>query len=194
MNKKAILWPVLISIIIHMTLLGVAGMINLNDYAKPLDVLSVSISDPESDDKQEPVKKNKENKKDEAKTKSVQPRKEKGDAMKDNGWREDTVDLGSLDVKYVPYLTKVKNRILRIWIYPQKAYENIEEGNVVVKMSIDANGTLAGVVLLSSSGSQNLDQGALRVVQDAAPYEPLPVNYDLSRLHIIASFNYKITD
>ncbi|HOU49867.1 MAG TPA: energy transducer TonB [Smithella sp.] len=194
MDKRAILWPVLISVIIHMTLLGVAGMINLNDYAKPLDVLSVSISDPESDDKPEPVKKNKEVKKDEAQTKSDQSRKEKGDAVKDHGWREDTVDLGTLDVKYVPYLTKVKNRILRIWVYPQKAYENIEEGNVVVKMSIDANGTLAGVTLLSSSGSQNLDQGALRVVQDAAPYEPLPANYDLSRLHIIASFNYKITD
>jgi TonB family protein len=192
MDKKAILWPVFISVIVHMTLLGVAGMINLNDHAKPLDVLSVSISDPVPEDKQEPVPKNK---KDEAKTKSVQPQKEKGvAAVKDKNWREDTVDLGSLDVKYVPYLTKVKNRILRIWIYPQKAYENIEEGNVVVKMSIDADGKLAGIVLLSSSGSQNLDQGALRVVQDAAPYEPLPSNYGLARLHIIASFNYKITD
>ena len=192
MDKKVILWPVFISVIVHVTLLGVAGIINLNDYAKPLDVLSVSISDPVPEDKQEPVQKNK---KDEAKTKSVQPQREKVDAaVKDKDWREDTVDLGSVDVKYVPYLTKVKNRILRIWIYPQKAYENIEEGNVVVKMSIDADGTLAGIVLLSSSGSQNLDQGALRVVQDAAPYEPLPSNYDLARLHIIASFNYKITD
>jgi len=194
MNKKAILLPVLISIIIHMTLLGVAGMINLNDYAKPLDVLSVSISDPESEDAPEPAKAKKEDKKEDVKTKPDQPRKEKSNVGKDQGWREDTIDLGSLDAKYVSYLTRVKNRILRIWIYPQKAYENIEEGNVVVKMSIDANGSLAGVALLSSSGSQNLDQGALRVVQDAAPYEPLPANYDLSRLHIIASFNYKITD
>ena len=190
MGRKAILWPVIISIVIHMTLLGVAGMIDLRDYVKPVDVLSVSISDPEPEEKPEPVKENKE----EEKIKSVQTKKEKGTVVHDNGWREDTVDLGSIDVKYVNYLAKVKNKILRIWKYPSKAYENIEEGNVVVKMSIDAKGSLAGVTLLSSSGSQDLDHGALSVVQEAAPYEPLPANYNLSRLHIIASFSYKITD
>lgn len=46
MDKKAILWPVIISIIIHMTLLAIAGMIDLRDKHIPIDVLSVSIKDP----------------------------------------------------------------------------------------------------------------------------------------------------
>jgi len=193
MDRKAILWPVIVSIVIHMTLLGIAGMIDMRDNVRPVEVLSVSISDPEPEIKPEPVKESQE-KKEEEKTKSVQTKKEKGSVIHDQDWREDTVDLGSLDVKYVNYLAKVKNRILRIWKYPQKAFDNMEEGNVVVKMSIDANGKLAGVTLLSSSGSQDLDQGALSVVQEAAPYEPLPASYNLSRLHVIASFSYKITD
>ncbi|OQC55293.1 MAG: Gram-negative bacterial tonB protein [Deltaproteobacteria bacterium ADurb.Bin022] len=61
-------------------------------------------------------------------------------------------------------------------------------------MSIDADGRLAAATLVSSSGSADLDNGALGVVQEAAPYEPLPEIYNLSRLHIIASFNYKIMD
>ena len=128
------------------------------------------------------------------KTKPVSARQEKRTAGDDHGWREDTVDLGSLEVKYVNYLAKIKKRILRIWKYPQKAYDNLEEGNVVVKMSIDASGRLTDVTLVSSSGSPDLDHGALTVVQEAAPYEPLPAQYNLSRLHIIASFSYKITD
>ena len=61
-------------------------------------------------------------------------------------------------------------------------------------MSIDADGRLAGAALISSSGYAELDEGAISVVQTAAPFEPLPGNYDLSRLNIVASFHYKITD
>jgi protein TonB len=193
MDKKTILWPVVISVVIHMTVLGLAGMIDLRDHVNPIDVLSVNISSPEPEQEKEPAKENPEETKKE-KTKPVSARQEKRTAGDDHGWREDTVDLGSLEVKYVNYLAKIKKRILRIWKYPQKAYDNLEEGNVVVKMSIDASGRLTDVTLVSSSGSPDLDHGALTVVQEAAPYEPLPAQYNLSRLHIIASFSYKITD
>jgi protein TonB len=188
-SKKAILWPVIISIIIHVTLLAVTGMIDLRDNIKPVEIFSVSIEEPEPEatpaPKKEKITKNE--------TKSVRTQKEKGVSVNDD-WREETVDLGSLDIKYVTYLTKIKNKILQIWQYPQKAYENNEEGNVIIKMSIDADGRLAGAALISSSGYAELDDGALSVVQTAAPFEPLPGIYDLSRLNIVASFHYKITD
>ena len=47
MDKKAVLWPVIISVVIHMTLLAVAGMVDFNDNIKPVNVLSVSIQEPE---------------------------------------------------------------------------------------------------------------------------------------------------
>jgi protein TonB len=189
-SKKAILWPVIISIIIHVTLLAVTGMIDLRDNVKPVEIFSVNIKEPEPEATPAP-KKEKITKKE---TKSVRTQKEKGVSVNDDDWREETVDLGSRDIKYVTYLAKIKNKILQIWQYPQKAYENNEEGNVIVKMSIDADGRLAGAALISSSGYAELDDGALSVVQTAAPFEPLPGIYDLSRLNIIASFHYKITD
>ncbi len=190
MDKKAVLWPVIISVVIHMTLLAVAGMINMSDKIKPVDVLSVSIQDPQPEEKPPLPRNNSLNQKESPAT----PQGKQGGNVRDDSWREDTIDLGSLNVKYVHYLTRVKNKILRIWKYPQRSFEKNEEGDVVVKMSIDADGSLAGAMLLSSSGSEDLDNGALSVVRDAAPYEPLPVSYKLSRLHIIASFNYKIMD
>jgi len=189
-SKKAILWPVIISIIIHVTLLAVTGMIDLRDNIKPVEIFSVSIKEPEPEATPAP-KKEKITKKE---TKSVRTQKEKGVSVNDDDWREETVDLGSRDIKYVTYLARIKNKILQIWQYPQKAYENNEEGNVIVKMSIDADGRLAGAALISSSGYAELDDGALSVVQTAAPFEPLPGIYDLSRLNIVASFQYKITD
>ena len=189
-SKKAIFWPVIISIFIHMTLLAVTGMIDLRDNIRPVEILSVNIEKPEPEATPAP-KKEKITKK---KTKSVLTQKEKGVSVNDDDWREETVDLGSTDIKYVTYLAKIKNKILQIWKYPQKAYEKNEEGNVIVRMSIDADGSLARATLMSSSGYAELDDGALSVVRIAAPFEPLPAIYSLSRLNIVASFQYKIMD
>jgi len=191
MDKKALLWPVIISVFIHVTLLAVTGTIDLREHVDPLDVLSVSIKEIEPELKEKPAPQ-KENKIKE-KTKAVKTQKEKGIKV-DDDWREDTVDLGSSDIKYVTYLAKIKEKIIRIWKYPPKAYEKNEEGNVVIKISIDADGRLSGATITTSSGSTDLDYGSLSVVTAAAPFEPLPEVYNLSRLHIVASFNYKIMD
>lgn len=188
--KKAIIWPVAASIFIHVTLLAVSGMIDLRNSIKPVDMFSVSIKEPEPENIASPEKETKINQKQKA---NPLP-KEKGYKSSEDGWREETIDLGSMDVKYVSYLAKIKNKILKVWKYPDKSYERNEEGNVVVKMSIDADGSLSDVSLIASSGFVELDHGALDVVQSAAPYEPLPKIYNLSRLHIMASFYYKIME
>jgi periplasmic protein TonB len=189
-SKKAIFWPVIISIFIHVTLLAVTGVIDLRDNIKPVEIFSVSLNEPEQEEKPAPAKeiKTKEN------TKPVQTQKEKGISVNDDDWREETVDLGSTDIKYVNYLAKIKSKILQVWKYPEKAYEKNEEGNVTVKMSIDADGSLAGATLMSSSGYAELDNGALMVFQNARQFEPLPRIYNLSRLHITVTFLYKLTD
>lgn len=184
------MWPVIISVLIHMALLVMAGMIDLRENIKPLDVLSISFKDPTIEKKSISKKANQSK----TKNRSAKNTKEKGRSVGDDSWREDTIDLGNADIKYVTYLIKIKKKIMEIWTYPQEAFENNEEGDVVVKMSIDADGTLAEVTLLSSSGSTNLDEAALKVVEQSAPYEPLPDIYNLSRLHIVASFDYKIVD
>lgn len=192
MDKKAILWPVVISVLIHVTFLGVAGMIDLRETIQPVDILAVSLSDPEPEPEEKPAAQKEQKPKE--KPKPAENRRDKTSDVREDGWREDTVDLGSLDIKYVNYLGSLKTKLLRLWKYPRKSYERNEEGYTVIRMSIDADGRLAAIMLMSSSGYEELDAAALEVVQTAAPFEPLPEMYNLSRLNIVASFEYKIRE
>lgn len=183
-TKKVILWPVLISFVGHLALITVTGMIDLRENVSAGEIITVNIKEPEPE-----IQPNKEEK---AKEEINPDRAKEGKIIPNDNWREETVELGSMDVKYAAYLVKIKKKILRIWKYPEKAFKNNEEGNVTVRMCIDANGSLAQTSLISSSGSLELDAGALSVVKTAAPFDPLPEQYNLSRLNILASFRYKI--
>jgi periplasmic protein TonB len=107
--------------------------------------------------------------------------------------REETVTLGNRKSQYRDYLKKVKGRIDSRWAYPGKAFERGEKGVTTVKFSIDGDGSLTANVVVNTSGYNLLDEGALNVIKAAAPYDPLPREYNLSRLHIIASFHYNLT-
>lgn len=185
-SKKVIVWPVVISIIGHVALISASSVIDLRDNVKAAEIFTIDFREPEQLLKKE---QNIEVKKPSETKTTTEAKKFSNDTI-----REDTVDLGSSNVKYVSYLVKIKRRILQIWEYPQKAYEKNEEGVVVVKISLDARGNLAETKLISSSGSVLLDEGALGIVKTAAPFDPLPDDYGLTRLHIVASFRYKLVE
>ncbi len=105
---------------------------------------------------------------------------------------EDTVDLGDSDSPYIPYLKKLKKKIAGLWGYPRQAYERREEGDVVVRFSLNRNGGLEKSLVVTSSGSAFLDLGAMEVIDAAAPYDPFPREMDLLRLHVVATFKYRM--
>jgi TonB family protein len=192
-SKKVIYWPVIISVIGHFALISASGLIDLRDNVKTVEVFTVNIKQTQPD-KPLPDKTLKEEEKKEAKNVPDTKTAKETKSINTAGVREDTVNLGSSDAKYVSYLGKIKRKILQIWEYPPKAYEKNEEGVAVVKMSLDARGNVVATNLLSSSGSALLDQGALGIVRAASPFDPLPGNYGLAHLHIVASFRYKLEE
>ena len=94
---------------------------------------------------------------------------------------------------YRDYLLQVRQKIEQLWGYPKQAVTEQEEGSAVIRFTIEANGVLSGYHVMTTSGSAVLDEGALAVVKAAAPYAPLPAEYNLSRLHITATFSYRIS-
>lgn len=194
-SKKVIFWPALISIVFHFALISASSMIDLRDKVKTKEIFTVDIKETPLDKPPEEKSPKEEEKKQEVKKpaeKSKPPNEIKN--VRTGNVKEDTVNLGSRDIKYVAYLDKIKRKILQIWEYPAKAYERNEEGEAVVKMSLDARGNVIAVNLVTSSGSVLLDEGALGIVRAASPFEPLPYNYGLERLHIVASFRYKLEE
>src|SRR4030042_3641783 len=98
-TKKAILWPVLISFVAHMLLVTITGVIDLRQNIRPLEILAVNIEEPESE---MPPKKEEEKKPED---KKLSEKKEEKKIAVNDGWREETIDLRSLDIKYAAYLT-----------------------------------------------------------------------------------------
>lgn len=107
-------------------------------------------------------------------------------------FHEGTAALQGEASPYRDYLLQVRRKIAQLWSYPPQAIAEQEEGNAVIRFTIDANGSLSAYDVVTTSGSTILDQGALAVVRAAAPYAPLPEEFNLSRLHITASFNYRL--
>lgn len=111
---------------------------------------------------------------------------------KETPYREETVTLGNREPRYRDYLRRVKGKIERRWTYPGKAFERGERGVTTVKFSINSGGALVANSIMGTSGYGLLDETALNVIRAAAPYDPLPREFNLSRLHIVASFHYNL--
>lgn len=119
---------------------------------------------------------------------------ERQPAAASGDFREGTANLQGEASPYRDYLLQVRRKIEQRWNYPPQAVEAQEEGNAVIRFTIEANGGLAEYHVMTTSGSATLDEGALAVVKAAAPYAPLPGEYNLSRLHITATFSYRMAE
>lgn len=66
------------------------------------------------------------------------------------------------------------------------------KGALSMRVTIDASGALKNVVIEKSSGSKTLDQLALQIVKDAAPFQPLPdaMKKDTDTLDILRTWQF----
>jgi protein TonB len=104
--------------------------------------------------------------------------------------QEAPVHLNTKNPQYITYFGSIKRAIELVWQYPEPALRYGLQGKLLLEFSILANGNLAGARIIRSSGSNLLDEEALRAVQAAAPFNPIPPWIDKNRLDIIASFEY----
>jgi len=186
--QKAFITAIMISLASHMLVLSMP-VIGEKPSPRPQqdgNMLTVQLTEPvpdpqEKDNKKEPVMVKK------------QPARERA-ANTGTAVREDTVDLGSQDSRYRFYLLKIKKRIENRWKYPTAALQRKESGTTTVKFSIAKNGASSSQDIVSSSGSQLLDEYTLSVIRAAAPYDRLPEDMDLSRLNIVAVFHYRLAE
>ena len=183
-SKKILIISILISLTSHVAMLCVTGFIDFRGKARKDDVLIVTLKEPTAN-KEKIAEEEKADKPVHQVEEQVRSRRVK---------KEETVDLGSSDNKYTSYLKRIKKKIEAIWIYPQAAFEREEEGIAVIKFSIGEGGDITSSQILESSGYNYLDQGALDVVRTAAPYAPLPREFNISQLNIVARFQYKLVE
>ena len=188
LSKKILITSISISLAIHIAILALAGMIDMrgNNHRR---VFTVDLK--ETSEEQEKTI----NEKGEGRVPHVDV-KEKPEEVWDTTpyEREDTVNLNTMDTRYRSYLEKLRENIRRNWSYPRQAYTHKEEGITVVKFSITKDGSLKDLCVITSSSFKSLDMEALRVVESSAPYAPLPESFNLSKLNIVANFQYRLVE
>jgi protein TonB len=86
----------------------------------------------------------------------------------------------------------VKQKINTVWDYPESAQKARLDGSLALQFSISRTGIIKQVRLLRSSGYTELDDEAMRAIAVSSPFPPLPGNLRLSRLNILATFEYRI--
>jgi TonB family protein len=100
------------------------------------------------------------------------------------------VNLNTSDPIYVSYFTKIKQLIEANWEYPELALRYGLEGKLSLEFTIGSNGQLERARVVRSSGSQLLDDEALRAIKAAAPFPPIPTWVKPNPLSILAAMEY----
>ena len=100
------------------------------------------------------------------------------------------ISLNSKDPVYVTYFTKIKQMIESQWEYPELALRYGLQGRLALEFTIGSNGQLERLRVVRSSGSQLLDEEALRAIKAAAPFPPIPAWIKPIPLSISAAMEY----
>lgn len=100
------------------------------------------------------------------------------------------ISLNTKDPVYVTYFNKIKQLIELQWEYPELALRYGLQGRLALEFMIGGNGELEQLRLIRSSGSQVLDEEALRAIKAAAPFPPIPPWIKPNPLLISASMEY----
>ena len=90
------------------------------------------------------------------------------------------------------YIRAINQRINDNFVYPAIAKKMKMEGSLRLSLRIQRSGRLLGVELKKSSGFGVLDENAIKIVKDSAPYPPFPPEINQEELQIDLPVIYEI--
>lgn len=96
------------------------------------------------------------------------------------------------DYKFLIYNQKLKERIESIWKYPPEAASRGIYGDLIIRFTILKNGRLGKIELVRTSGHEDLDDAAMKALKDAAPFWPIPNEWEMESYTIVGHFVYTI--
>jgi len=108
------------------------------------------------------------------------------------GIEGDAVPLDTPDPKYQDYFNQIRERIKSKWIYPYEASSRGIGGELGIEFGIAKSGELQFIERRRSSGVEILDDYAMRAVQLASPFPPVPDAISKGGLPIHGIFRYQL--
>jgi len=90
--------------------------------------------------------------------------------------RRKAISAATTEYKYAAYMEAWRRKVENIGNlnYPEEARRKKLYGNLLLHVAVRADGSVARIRLLKSSGHKLLDDAAINIVRLAAPYAPFP--------------------
>ncbi len=114
---------------------------------------------------------------------------------KEESLRKRTISAASHEKRDAPYLERWQSYVEHFGNthYPEVALRNHLTGDLRLLVALNKDGSLREVTVRHSSGSPKLDQAAIDLVYQAAPFEPLPseITKDTEILEIIRTWQFR---
>jgi len=108
------------------------------------------------------------------------------------GIEGEPIPLDTPEPKFQDYFNQIRERIKSKWIYPYEASSRGIEGELQIEFGIAKSGELQFIEKRHSSGVELLDDYAMRAVQLASPFPPVPDAISKGGLPINGIFRYHI--
>jgi protein TonB len=94
------------------------------------------------------------------------------------------------ELKHRGYMRMLKDKIEHAWKYPGEAAARGISGDLYIAFTIRKDGSIRESKLIRTSGHRDLDEAALKALEDAAPFWPLPDDWQGDTLTITGHFIY----
>lgn len=98
------------------------------------------------------------------------------------------------EYKYAAYMADWERKIEKVGSvnFPDEARRRNLQGDLLLDVAINPDGTIIDVTIRRSSGQKILDDAALRIVHLAAPFERFPASFlkDFTVLHITRTWQF----
>ncbi len=102
----------------------------------------------------------------------------------------DRIDMNTTSFRFISYFTGMRKQIELVWIYPRDAIERGLQGEVLLELVIEKDGTVSKVRVARSSGYPLLDQNMVQTIKLASPFAPIPKGWKKERILVTGAFHY----
>jgi protein TonB len=109
--------------------------------------------------------------------------------------REAFVSINARASRYAPYLDSWRRKVEHVGNlnFPAAIRSRHLSGSLALEVALNADGSIRALTLRKPSSHKVLDEAALRIVQQAAPFEPFPTSFrkdtDVLRFVYVWRFN-----
>lgn len=108
--------------------------------------------------------------------------------------RQKYISARTREHKYAAYMDDWVAKVERVGNlnYPDEARRRGVSGDLILDVALKADGSVASIAVMRSSGHKFLDDAAIRIVELAAPFAPFPdaIRKDTDVLHISRTWQF----